>query len=68
MTVYNYRSDYVYLWWMNYSGRYVYYGAIRPYTCYTQKSYGTHPWVVATYYGHIITTVVPYTRNVKLYV
>lgn len=66
LTIYNRKSDYAYLWWMNYSGNYVYYGAIRPYTCYLQRSYGTHPWVVADYRGYIIATVVPYNRNVKL--
>ena len=66
VTIYNHRSDYVYLWWMNYSGSYVYYGAIRPYTSYLQRSYGTHPWVITDKKGYIIATVVPYTRNVKL--
>ena len=66
VTICNYRSVYVYLWWVNYSGRYVYYGAIRPRRCYRQRSYGTHPLVIAEYNGRIIATVIPYTRNVNL--
>lgn len=66
LTVYNGRSDYIQLWWINYSGNYVYYGCIQPGTRRKQRAYGTHPFVLASNSGRIITTIIMGRRNVRL--
>ena len=66
LTINNLRSETVYVWWVDYLGNAVYYGAISPSSGYLQNSYGTHPWIIAKFNGDIISMVTGYTANMQI--
>ena len=66
MMIRNNRADAVQLWWVNYDGNPVYYATISSGRTLRQLTYGTHPWVITSTSGDLVTLVIPYASNMDI--
>ena len=71
VTVYvtNNRNDKVKYWWVDYGGNPVlsHLGTVPAHTTNSALwTYGTHPWLITTECGELITTFIPYTANMRV--
>ena len=64
--IHNRRTEIVQFWWVNYSGQPVLYGYIPSGATIRQLTYGTHPWLITTPNGDLITSIVPSASNLEL--
>lgn len=69
VTITNNRNDKVKYWWVNYSGnpQLSHLGTVNPKTVESVLwTYGTHPWLITTESGELITAFIPYTANMHV--
>ena len=66
VTFRNDRNENVHVWWANYAGNPVHYSSLSPGEYYKQRTYATHPWLLADDNGIIIATVIPKLSNLDI--
>ena len=66
MLSHNQLAEEVYFWWVDYFGNPVLYGVIPSGFYIQQLTFGTHPWLITTPNGDLITSIVPNTSNLEL--
>ena len=66
MILRNRRAEGIHLYWVDYAGNPVLYGYIPPGGGIRQLTFGTHPWLITTTSGDLITVIIPGTANVDL--
>ena len=66
LTIYNNRAEAVTLYWVNYTGAAVKYHTLQPNQGYIQRTYGSHPWIVADAQDNVIAAFTPYTSDLKI--
>ena len=65
----NNRGGFAKYWWINYDGNPVlsHLGKVPAHTTNSVLwTYGTHPWLITTECGELITTFIPYTANMRV--
>lgn len=60
------QSVVVYSWWVNYQGAPVLYADVQPGKSYVQKTYGSHPWIVADEQGNTLQLFIGETANMDI--
>ena len=66
MLIHNRRAEVVQFWWVNYSGQPVLYGFISFGGTIRQLTFGTHPWLIPTPSGDLVTSIIPVASNLEL--
>ena len=66
MILRNRRAEGIHFYWVDYVGNPVLYGYIPPGGGLRQLTFGTHPWLITTTSGDLITVIIPGTANVDL--
>ena len=69
VTITNNRWDKVKYWWVDYNGKpqLSHLGTVNPNTVESVLwTYGTHPWLITTESGELITAFIPYTANMQV--
>lgn len=64
--IYNFRSDTILLWWVDYNGRPRCLASIRARGRVCLSTFGTHPSIITDRNGNVIQYFVPQTSNFQL--
>ena len=62
----NQRSESIQFHWVDYGGNPVLYGQVSPGASIKQLTFGTHPWLITTTGGEVITYFVPLLSNLQI--
>ena len=68
-TITNNRNEKVKYWWVDYNGSpsLSHHGTVQPHTPSSGLwTYGTHPWLITTESGDLITAFIPYIANMHV--
>ena len=66
MRISNNRADTVHFFWVDYGGNAVLYATLAPSVTITQRTFGTHPWLITTISGDLISVIIPYANNMDI--